>query len=149
MLTASPRRLAAKLLLSNQQHSQPKLNKMKRRKGEKEREIGCRAELSIEGKWNDSTARRPKQSISQQEMLLLLVLVQVVLVTTSSGTAQKQGGMAKSFSTGSENAEGRLSAVIGRRRFALGRGPEGWKPTPGGLAGLERQLEERGPGPAD
>lgn len=82
-------------------------------------------------------------------MLLLLVLAQVVLVTTSSGTAQKQGGMAESFSTGSENAEGRLSAVIGRRRFALGRGPEGWKPTPGGGLGWSDKLEERGPGPAD
>lgn len=46
--------------------------------------------------------------------------------------------MAKSFKVPSENAEGRLSAVIGRRQFALGRGPEGWEPTPGAWRAGER-----------
>lgn len=54
---------------------------------------------------------------------------------SGSGTAQKQGGMAKSFKAPSENAEGRLSAVIGRRQFALGDEAQRAGNRPPGRAG--------------
>jgi hypothetical protein len=67
-----------------------------------------------------------------------------LLVLSGSGTAQKQGGVAESFNAPSENAEGRLSAVIGRRQFALGdEAQRAGKPAP-----WKGWRESWGPGPA-